>query len=171
MGGLTRIYSRAAALLVLGMVLLLLDFFSKIYFYSLCPFYDSFQAIPVFHNLLGIDFSIQLTLNRGAAWGFFANFQYLLVALRILMIFALFLYLFFFTKRRAYHIPLVLILTGAIGNIVDFFLYGFVIDFLHFRFWGYDFPVFNVADSLITIGVVWMIGLTLFSPKKKTSHS
>jgi signal peptidase II len=47
-----------------------------------------------------------------------------------------------------------LIATGAIGNILDYFIYGHVVDVFYFVFWGYSFPVFNVADSIIFCGIV-----------------
>lgn len=75
-------------------------------------------------------------------------------------------YLFFFNKNRRAEIPLVLIVAGAIGNIVDYFLYGFVIDFFHVILWGYDFPVFNVADISITLGVLWLFCFACVSKKK-----
>ena len=58
------------------------------------------------------------------------------------------------------------IVGGAIGNIVDRFHYGFVVDFIDFRWW----PVFNVADSCITLGVVALI-LTTFRRERRTASS
>lgn len=49
--------------------------------------------------------------------------------------------------------PLVLLLGGAVGNLIDRLRFGYVIDFIDFRFW----PVFNVADSCITVGIVWLL--------------
>ena len=53
-----------------------------------------------------------------------------------------------------------LIAVGALGNIVDYSLYGHVIDFFHFTFWGYSFPVFNWADSYITVGLFFFLLLS-----------
>jgi len=64
------------------------------------------------------------------------------------------------TDTRLYF-PFALILTGAVGNVLDYFVYGHVIDMLHFVLWTYDFPVFNIADSLITLGVAGLMGATL----------
>ena len=119
------------------------------------------RGLPVF-NFFGIDFSIGLTFNRGAAWGMFANFKNILLVVRIAIVIALFFYLI---RNRAQAFPLILILTGAVGNILDFFIYGYVIDFLHFRFWGHSFPLFNVADSLISVGVMFLF-FNLYFKKK-----
>ena len=159
-------------LIALGMGLLFLDFFSKAYVYHLLPFVDSCTGlscyqIPVFHDLLGVDFAIALTFNRGAAWGIFADFQFMLIILRMLIIAGMFLYLFFFNQNRLIIPPLLLIIVGALGNILDFFLYGYVVDFLSFNLWGYHFPVFNLADTMITIGVAWLFLTAFFTRKKK----
>ena len=48
-----------------------------------------------------------------------------------------------------------LILAGAISNVIDTFVYGHVVDMIHFTFWGYDYAVFNLADSAVCLGVFW----------------
>lgn len=153
------------------MVILLLDFISKAYIFHLLPYLKpcvggSCAEIPIFKNFLGIDFSLSLAFNHGIAWGFFSQLQTFFLVIRILAIIAMLLYLFFINDNPHYQIPLVLIISGAIGNVVDFFLYGFVIDFLHFNLWGYDFPVFNFADSAITIGVAWLFCAVSFSKRE-----
>lgn len=154
------------------MILLFIDFFSKAYVFHLLPFYNSCigihcQDIPVFHNFFGIDFLISLALNKGAAWGFFADFQTILIVIRILVIAGMLLYLFFMNHNRRIEIPLVLVISGALGNVIDYFLYGYVVDFLLFNFWSYHFPVFNFADACITIGVVWLFLIAIFRKKQK----
>lgn len=115
-----------------------------------------FGGIPIF-ALGGITCSLNYIVNSGAAWGLFAGHAGLLFMLRLGIIVGL----FFFAPRKA---PLYLILTGAVGNAIDYCLYGHVIDFIHFTFWGYSFPIFNVADSCITLGI---LSLFLFPHPKK----
>lgn len=71
-------------------------------------------------------------------------------------------YLFCFNRDSSWQIPLILIIAGAVGNVADFFLYGHVVDMLHFVFWGYDFPIFNVADSAISIGIGLLFVISWF---------
>lgn len=108
-----------------------------------------FGGIGIF-SLGGITFSLNYVVNTGAAWGLFAGYSGLLFALRVLIIAGL----FFFVPKK---FPIWLVLTGAIGNVIDYCVYGHVIDFLHFTFWGYSFPLFNVADSCITIGALFLL--------------
>ena len=119
------------------------------------------QDIVIFQHFLGISCSITHAVNTGAAWGYFGDFPHLLLVLRIFLISCLACYLIFWPVPGKFRLPLILILSGAIGNVLDFFLYGHVIDMLHFVFWGYDYPVFNVADSLIFIGTFLILFMTI----------
>lgn len=146
-------------LLCLGLLILLFDQLSKGLVFAYLPLIDHSQywypygGIGVFQNIGGIEFSINHITNAGAAWGIMGNHPLPLIILRILLIAALSLYLIYFNHRRSWQIPLVLIIAGAIGNVFDFFIYGHVVDMLHFVIWGYDFPIFNLADSAISIGI------------------
>lgn len=122
-----------------------------------------YGGIGIFHNWCGgIDFSINHVTNTGAAWGIFSGVDKVLLVLRIILILGLGIYLFFFNKQREKELPFVLILTGAIGNVVDYFTYGHVVDMFHFSFWGHSFAVFNVADATIFCGVVFLMLLPLW---------
>lgn len=112
-----------------------------------------YGGIPVFKNFMGVEFSIVHAINKGAAWGILANFQESLLVFRVLLIIGLVIFAIFLNKNKRWEIPLALIISGALGNVVDFFLYGHVIDMFYFVLWGYDFPVFNIADSAIFLGI------------------
>lgn len=136
-----------------------------------------YGGIGIFKNFLGIEFSISHQINHGAAWGMLADFQIPLLYLRIALISFLFIYTIFFNTNPKRNIPFVLIIAGATGNVIDYFLYGHVVDMLHFVLWGYDFPVFNLADSAIFIGVAYVLGQSLLetchssTPKKKVRRN
>ncbi len=130
-------------------------------YFSLPPY----SHIGVFQNVLGIDFSIVRTFNTGAAWSVFSSHPHILLSVRILILVCLTLYALFFNKERWRALPFLLILTGAFGNILDFFLYGAVVDMFAFNLWGYNYPVFNIADSLVCIGVVYMVFRSLFTKR------
>lgn len=107
-------------------------------------------------SMVGIPHLILFTYvqNRHGAFGLFGSHAAVLIALALAVL------AFFYTvvRRSMARSPLVriafgLIVGGAAGNIVDRLHYGFVVDFLQFAFWQ-AYPVFNVADALILIGVL-----------------
>lgn len=139
---------------IFGLLVFLLDFFSKRWIVAHVPFAES---IPVFDNVLGIQFCITHAINRGAAWGLFSAYPNALIALRIGIILLILSYFLLGRIPRQVHLFLCLILGGAVGNVCDFFVFGHVVDFFAFTFWGYAYPVFNLADSAIFCGVTLFV--------------
>ena len=106
------------------------------------------QSVPLIKGI----FHLTLIHNRGAAFGILKNHTPLFIFISIL---AVILISFAIQNNKSrkyyfYNISLALILSGAMGNLIDRLRLGYVIDFLDFRIW----PVFNVADSAITIGAI-----------------
>jgi signal peptidase II len=106
------------------------------------------QSVPIIKGI----FHLTLIHNRGAAFGILKNQVPLFI---FISLFAIILIYFNLKKSRnkeniVFNISLALILGGALGNLIDRLFLGYVIDFLDFRIW----PVFNVADSAITIGAI-----------------
>lgn len=123
----------------------------------------------IFRDFLGIEFSISHLTNHGAAWGVLADFQVYLLGLRIVLIAGMAWYALFINKNEGWILPLSLIVAGAVGNVLDYFVYGHVVDMLKFVFWGYEYPVFNLADSAVFLGVVWIALLSLLSNEHPTA--
>lgn len=118
------------------------------------------QSIPIVKGF----FHVTLIHNRGAAFGILKNQVYIFIVISIVAIILIFSSLFNHQRHKkisCYTIALGLILSGAVGNLIDRVLFGYVIDFLDFRIW----PVFNVADSAITIGAALLGWGILFSKK------
>ena len=150
-------------ILLLVIAILALDFVSKgmINFYiqpiEHAPNFFPFGGVSVFHDFFGIDFCIHHVTNRGAVWGIGSRLQDLLLFVRIAVVLGLFIYLRLSPKAREYRYPLAMIVAGGLGNILDYFIYGHVIDMFHLFFWGYSYPVFNIADASIFLGIVWLL--------------
>lgn len=124
-----------------------------------------YGGVPVFEDWHGISFSLNYVMNRGAAWGLFAEFQEYLLYFRFIMVGGLLVYLLAVPLSFMKRLAVVFILAGASGNVLDFFVYGHVVDLFHFSFGSYSFPIFNVADASITIGIAILLGLSFVGKK------
>lgn len=105
------------------------------------------QSLPVIRGV----FHLTLIHNRGAAFGILRNQAWLFIFTAIIAIALIYSNLKSSTSRLlSYKLALSFIASGALGNLIDRLIFGYVIDFLDFRIW----PVFNIADSAITIGAI-----------------
>jgi len=149
-----------------ALAVIALDQMTKHWIATRFPLHETQPLISGFFNLVhvrnrGMAFGI---MNRpGADWGFILLLAATLGAVALL--------LFWFyrlnpeEKRMPY--PLSLVLGGAIGNLLDRIRIGEVIDFLDFYLGPYHWPAFNVADSAITVGTIWLAASLLFHPGSK----
>ena len=105
--------------------------------------------------------------NKGGAWGAFSGKLWLFIIITVIALGIMFYLLkdFNLQNNKMYSIGLCLIIAGAIGNFIDRLALKYVTDFLDFYIFGYDFPVFNVADICIVIGVFMLIVQILFFSK------
>jgi signal peptidase II len=165
-------------LFLIGAVLLGLDMITKAYVHAHIPYlglsspYFPYGGIGVFQGLFGgVNFSINHVINTGAAWGVFSRYQHLLIYFRIAILTFLATYLIFINREPNRRLPLVLVISGAVGNVIDYFYYGHVIDFFYFKFWGYSYPLFNVADSAIFCGIVYLIFQSWVQRKSQRAHA
>jgi len=118
-------------------------------------FVDRLTKIWAMNAKNGVDYgvvAITYTINTGAGFSTFQNMNTILLWLSIII-----LGLMIFFNDRLPKFSLVMISAGIVGNLIDRIFYGSVIDFINFKFW----PIFNVADSLICIGVAWWIIIIL----------
>lgn len=118
-----------------------------------------YNGIGVIDSFVGFQFSLNYMTNTGAAWGIGSNHPLILLGVRVGLIILLCSYLVSL-NRTSYcsRLPLLLIIAGAVGNVTDYFVYGHVVDMFHVTWHNYDFPVFNVADSAISIGIAsWCV--------------
>ncbi len=145
----------------IGLLVLALDIVVKWKVHVYFPPFLPWKTHEVFSNFYGVDFYLTYVKNTGAACGTLAGYQNLLMGIRIVIITMLLIYALFINRRKEVSIPLALIIAGAFGNVLDYYFYGHVVDMFLFRFGGWTYPVFNIADAAITIGIAWWIILSL----------
>ncbi|TYR82650.1 lipoprotein signal peptidase [Priestia megaterium] len=122
------------------------------------------ESITVIENFL----YITSHRNRGAAWGILQGQMWFFYAITIVVVIGLIIYIQKLKKEdKWFGIALGLMLGGAIGNFIDRVARKEVVDFINTYIFSYDFPIFNVADSALVIGVAIMFILTLFEGKTK----
>ncbi|PEJ10323.1 lipoprotein signal peptidase LspA [Bacillus wiedmannii] len=120
-------------------------------------------SIPIIDNVL----YITSHRNRGAAWGILENKMWFFYIITVVFVVFIVIYMQKYAKTdKLLGISLGLILGGAIGNFIDRVFRQEVVDFIHVYIFSYNYPVFNIADSALCIGVVLIIIQTLLESKK-----
>jgi signal peptidase II len=146
--------ARYRILAVISAVIIALDQLTKIYIEKNFALHESFAVIK---NVLNIT-SVR---NQGAAFGFLADSGFrkpFFVTISIVAGLAIIWYLHHLQEdQKNLEVPLALIFSGAMGNLIDRVRLGEVIDFVDVHWFGHHWPAFNVADSAISIGVALLL--------------
>lgn len=138
-------------LIFITLIIIIFDVISKIFISNILILNKSITIIPNF-------FYLTYTHNYGGAWSIFDNSTLFITIVSFLIIIGIIYYLF--KNKVTKKIEIVgysLLLGGAIGNLIDRIVYGYVIDFLDFYIFKYDFPIFNVADIGIVVGIILLL--------------
>lgn len=106
--------------------------------------------------------------NSGAAWGILSGNMFIFFIVTLIAIYFIVDIYRKSTHRETYfRFALMLVLGGAIGNFIDRMYFGYVRDFLDFYIFSYDFPLFNIADSALVIGVILIIFYIIRNPHEE----
>lgn len=144
-------------MIILTILVILVDFFSKYMVSKLMTVNETINLIDNF-------FRITYVKNTGAAFSIFSNNTILVIIISVVIIGFLLFYIYKNKgNNKLENVSYAFILGGAIGNLIDRLVYGYVIDFLDFEILSYDAPIFNLADTFIVIGVILFLINTLRS--------
>lgn len=150
---------------LVALIVILLDQFTK---WLIVKYMELHDSIPIIENF----FAITSHRNKGAAWGILQGqmtFFYIVTAIVVVGI------IYYIEKHVREHkfmtISLCVILGGAIGNFIDRLFRKEVVDFLDFTIFSYEFPIFNVADMALTIGVGLFLFATLLEERKTRNEN
>ncbi len=142
-------------------IAIVLDQMSKMIVESFMELYDSITLIPNF-------FKITYVRNTGAAFSMLEGKMIFFYIISIVALVLMFYYLIKADKKNyLMRSALILMIAGTIGNFIDRLAFQFVRDFLDFTIFGYDFAIFNVADSFLVIGVIILIIEAFIADRKE----
>lgn len=142
--------------LILFLLILVADQYTKLAIQS-----DMFlgQSIPLIHGV----FHLTYIQNTGGAFGIMRNSANLFIVISVIVIAFIIYFLLKEENRDAFiQVIFALILGGAVSNLIDRIRLGYVVDFLDFMVW----PVFNIADAAISIGMVMLLIRIIFKKEK-----
>ena len=142
-------------------VLILLDQGTKLW---------ALESLKPIHNMTLAEGFMDLTFveNRGVAFGMFSGQRWFILLLTCVIVIGLVWFYIILPRKQEYRpvrVSLVLILSGAVGNIIDRLFRGYVVDFFEFTF--FEWPVFNVADIYVVVGVILFALLMVFVVKEE----
>jgi signal peptidase II len=148
----------------LALILLIADQFTKLLILGSYQLGDS-TTITSFFNIVRAH-------NTGAAFSFLAGAsgwqRWLFTGIGVAATLFILYLLRTHPGQKLFCFSLACILGGAVGNVIDRLLYGYVVDFLQFHYGGWYFPAFNVADAAITVGAVGLVLDELLRVRKTT---
>jgi signal peptidase II len=137
--------------IIISIILLCIDQISKLLVVNLLTKTDSITIIKNFFYLTYIN-------NDGAAFSILVGKRIFLILIAVLVIVMLIRYI---KKNNIQNklelVSISLIIGGSLGNLMDRVIRGYVIDFLDFKIFNYNFPIFNLADTFIVIGVILLL--------------
>lgn len=150
------------SIIILSIILLAIDQISKILITNVMDINVGIELIKDF-------FYLTYTHNTGAAFSILTGKRIFLILIAIIILIIIFNYI---RKNKVEgkieKMAFSLIIGGSIGNLLDRIIRGYVVDFLDFKIFGYDFPIFNLADTFIVIGVFLLLIITV--TRKEVKH-
>lgn len=145
--------------IIIVLSIFLIDLFSK---YLTINFLNNQEIIvvPKF-------FTLTYVKNFGISFSMFNNKYYGIIILSVFAIALLFYMLKNYGYTKHYEIPLLCMIAGALGNFSDRIFRGYVVDMISLHFGDYSFAIFNIADSFVVCGCIYLIIYSVFFEKKE----
>lgn len=135
---------------IIAVLILIVDQLSKSIVEIFIPLNESITVIKDF-------FYLTVAHNTGGAWSIFSEHSYLFIIASILAIILLIKFMFGFKNNLRNNIAFASLFGGIFSNLADRVFLGYVRDFLDFKIFGYNYPIFNIADVAIVVGVILLI--------------
>lgn len=147
-------------IILISILVLMIDIITK---QIVINFMIEHQSISIIKDF----FSITYAKNTGVAFSFLEGKVPLIIIMTTIIIFIILKYIKSTSPNKIESICYGFLLGGAIGNLLDRIIYGYVIDFLDFNIFGYSYPIFNLADTFIVIGIIILIIFSFIESRNK----
>lgn len=146
---------------VIALIVIVIDQLSK---WLIIKKMDLYESFPIIDNF----FYLTSHRNKGAAWGILQDQMMFFYIITIIAVIGIVYAMEKYAKgQRLFSFSLSLVLGGAIGNFIDRLFRKEVVDFLDVYIFTYDYPIFNIADSALVIGVIILFIVTIREESKK----
>lgn len=152
----------------LSIAVIVFDYLTKAYFSATMQLGQSIELLPVFNWTLAHNYGAAFSfLHDAGGWQ-----RWFFGGIAVVVSVGIIFWLSTLKKNMAFlACALALVLGGALGNLYDRMVLGYVVDFIHVHYNGWHFPAFNIADCGITIGAIMLVVDSLFLEKKRqASH-
>lgn len=137
-------------IIIISIITLLIDQITKNIIQS---YYKIGQCLTIIKKFINICY----VNNYGAAWSILNNKSFLLIVVSLIALIIIYRFMYIFKSNKRNNIAFGLLLGGILGNLIDRIFLGYVRDFIDMYIFSYDYPVFNVADIAVVIGVILLI--------------
>ena len=148
---------------IIAIIILVVDQLSK----SLIEIYFKLnKSYILIHNF----FAVTPVHNTGGAWSIFSEYNYLFIIVSIIAVLILLRFMLNFKNNFRNNLAFALTLSGILSNLTDRLFLGYVRDFLDFTIFKYNYPIFNIADIAIVMGVILLIIAILKGEDKNATN-
>jgi len=146
---------------VIAVVVIALDQLTKWLVVKNMALYESIPIIDGFFHLTSYR-------NRGAAWGILEGKMFFFYVITAIVVVGIIYFMQKYGKgSRLLATSFAMILGGAIGNFIDRIVRKEVVDFFDFNIFGYHYPIFNIADSALVIGIIMLLIVSFIEDRRK----
>ena len=149
---------------IIAVLVLIIDQVSKSLVEIFLNLHENFTVIKNF-------FYITIAHNTGGAWSIFSNHSYLFIVASVIAILLLIKFMFGFKNNFRNNLAFGFLFGGIFSNLADRVFLGYVRDFLDFKLFGYDYPIFNIADVTIVVGVLLLVVAVIKGEDKRDKNS
>ena len=149
---------------IIAFFFFMLDLFSKLIITNILKLGESIKIIDNF-------FYITYVQNKGAAWSILEDKRILLLIITVIVLFLINKFMNKEQLDKLESLSYGIIIGGIVGNLVDRIFRGYVIDFLDFKIFNYNYPVFNLADTFIVVGIIMMVIMSIRKERHEENNN